>query len=89
MISKVMPYVPVASLCTSSMCLFLQLKNMSNEVKHSTVQGIHMKNIYNMIVHSNMRLNTDLDTIKKNVEVIQSILEKEKDDQEVQEVQEE
>jgi regulator of replication initiation timing len=89
MISKVMPYVPVASLCTSSMCLFLQLKNMSNEVKHSTEQGIHMKNIYNMIVHSNMRLNTDLDTIKKNVEVIQSILEKEKDDQEVQEVQEE
>ena len=80
MISKVMPYVPVASLCTSSMCLFLQLKNMSNEAKHSTVQGIHMKNIHNMIVHSNMRLNTDLDTIKKNIEVIQSILEKEKEE---------
>jgi hypothetical protein len=82
MISKVMTYVPVASLCTSTMCLFLQLKNMSNEVKHSTLQGIHTKNIHDMIMHSNMRLNTDLDTIKKNVEVIKSILELEKEKEE-------
>ena len=80
MISKVMPYIPVASLCTSTMCLFLQLKNMSNEVKHSTVQGIHTKNIHNMIVQSNLKLSTDLDTIKKNVELIQNILEKEKEE---------
>ena len=76
MISKVMMYVPVASLCTSSMCLFLQLKNMSNEVKHSTVQGIDMKYIHNMIAQYNMWVNTVLDTIKINVERIQNILEK-------------
>jgi hypothetical protein len=80
MISKVMPYIPVASLCTSTMCLFLQLKNMTNEVKHSTLQGIHTKNIHNMIVQSNLKLSTDLDTIKKNVELIQNILEKEKEE---------
>jgi len=89
MITKVMTYVPVASLCTSTMCLFLQLKNMSNEVKHSTVQGIHTKNIHDMISHYKMSIDGDLDTIKKNVEVIKSLLELEKEKEEKEKEKEE
>ena len=87
MINKVMTYVPVASLCTSTMCLFLQLiqfKTVTSEVRNSSVHRLYTRNIDHMIAHHKMRTDTELDIIKKNVELIKSILEleKEKEDQE-------
>jgi len=82
MMSKFIPYVPLANLCVSSVCLCLQLKNIRNGDIDSAVQGMNMKNIYNVIkdIKEDIRdyehsINTNLTNIYKHVLVTRLIWE--------------